>query len=267
LYNRDAMLLYSIDGWRKPADEVVLSMMGCYKALHRAHVPVDFLDTSELEAGSASRYRVLYLPYSYALSAKSCDAIRTFVRNGGTVWADGLIGWKNEEGVTKQFPPGPLSDVFGFTVQEIEPRWDPFELQPGDGNTGELWRCAIPGGGGFKEHSFGKGRAIYYGTALTLGYLRRENAAAARWIASPAITSAAVSIEPSHIGLRVLTHPSGYLAILTNWGPTAALQMKVPSGASVTNLITGQRGVPESLAAADSAVLRIDTPGTSSNAK
>ncbi|MFK9339957.1 beta-galactosidase trimerization domain-containing protein, partial [Escherichia coli] len=89
--------LYAVDGWRRPADELTHSLMGCYKALTRAHVPVDFLDVSELEAGRAQRYRVLYLPYAYALSARSTDAIRTFVREGGTVWADGLVAWKDEQ--------------------------------------------------------------------------------------------------------------------------------------------------------------------------
>jgi hypothetical protein len=76
LYDRDAMLLYAVDGWRRPTDEIIHSLMGCYKALHRSHLPMDFLDTNELESGEADRYRVLYLPYCYALSAKSAAAIR-----------------------------------------------------------------------------------------------------------------------------------------------------------------------------------------------
>jgi beta-galactosidase len=120
LYNRDAMLLYSVDGWRRPGDDVVHSLMVCYKALHRSHIPVDFLDTSELETAVPERYRVLYLPYCYALSGKAVDAIRRFVRAGGALWADGLVGWKDEQGVTRQLPPGPLSDVFGFTLEDID---------------------------------------------------------------------------------------------------------------------------------------------------
>ena len=33
LYDRDAMLLYAVDGWRRPSDEIMHSLMGCYKAL------------------------------------------------------------------------------------------------------------------------------------------------------------------------------------------------------------------------------------------
>ena len=54
LYDSDAMLLYSVDGWRRPTDEIILSLMGCYKAFHRAHVPVDFLDSANSNRGRRS---------------------------------------------------------------------------------------------------------------------------------------------------------------------------------------------------------------------
>jgi beta-galactosidase len=266
LYPRDAMLLYAVDGWRRPADEVVHSMMGCYKALHRAHVPVDFLDVSELEAGAAAKYKVLYLPYCYALSAASCQAIREFVRAGGSVWADGLVAWKDEGGVTKRFPPGPLSDVFGFTVEDIQPVWEPFSLTSGGDKGGELWRCVVPGyPGSVVEKTFGKGRAIYYGTALTLGYLRRDNAQVADWIARPAIEASRdlpvrLGAGTGLVSLRVMQAGRRLLAILNNWGAEASLNLQIPPGAAVTDLLTSTRGTPATLKAGGAAVLLIE-PG------
>jgi hypothetical protein len=264
LYPRDAMLLYAVDGWRRPADEVVHSMMGCYKALHRAHVPVDFLDVSELEAGAAAKYKVLYLPYCYALPAASCQAIREFVRGGGTAWADGLVAWKNEAGVTKRFPPGPLSDVFGFTVEDIQPVWEPFSLGPNGDKGGELWRCVVPGQpDGIVSNSFGKGRAMYYGTALTLGYLRRENAQVAEWIAKPGIGASLdlpVKLGPGTglVSLRVMQAGRRWLAVLNNWGAEASLNLQIPPGSGVTDLLTGTRGMPATLTAGGAAVLLIE---------
>ena len=265
LYDRDAMLLYSVDGWRRPADEITLSLMGCYKALHRAHLAVDFLDVTELESGAAGKYKVLYLPYCYALSAKSCESIRRFVRDGGTLWADGLVAWKDEEGITKQFPPGPLSDVFGFTVADIQPEWEPFPLTPGDGNTGELWRCVTPGGRSIVENRFGKGRAIYYGTALTLGYLRRENARAAEWIARPAVEAERDRpIRPGpgldRVALRLMRRGEDYVAVLANWGAEVKLDLQLPPAAAVTELTTGSRGIPEVLRAGEVVVLLVESP-------
>ena len=247
LYPRDAMLLYAIDGWRRPTDELMHSLMGCYKACCRAHVAVDFLDVSELEAGKAAAYRVLYLPYAYALSEKSVQAIREFVRAGGVVWADGLVGWKDEQGATRQLPPGPLSDLFGFTLEDIQAEWDPFSLTDGQEKAGELWRCVIPRGTGgvlrrtpdgralAVDHLFGRGRAIYYGTALTYAYLRRESRAAMEWIAGPAIEAAGdlpvrLTAGPGHVISRALQAGDGYAAVLNNWGARAEVTVRFPRG-------------------------------------
>jgi beta-galactosidase len=258
LYDRDAMLLYAVDGWRRPSNEIIHSLMGCYQALHRAHVPVDFLDTSELDEGQAGRYRVLYLPYCYALSAKSSAAIREFVRNGGTVWADGLVAWKDEQGITRQLPPGPLSDVFGFTVEDIDAAWDPFAFAGRNDTAGELWRCVIPAGKGTVllqapdgrpaavEHSFGRGRAIYYGTALTLAELRRGDARMEEWIAQPAVEASrdlAVRLAegPARLAFRALEAPGKFAAVLNNWGPAGRAKVRFPSAVrSVTEILSAK---------------------------
>lgn len=264
LYPRDSMLLYGVDGWRRPADEVTLSVMGCYKALHRAHVPVDFIDVSELEAGAASKYKVLYLPYSYALSDKSCAAIREFASAGGTVWADGLVAWKNEYGVTKRFPPGPLSDIFGFTAEKIVPVWEPFSLAANGDKGGELWRCVVPGHSGcVVESKFGRGRGIYYGTALTLGYLRRGNPQVAEWIARPGTEASRdlpvrLGAGAGLVSLRVMHAGRNLVAVLNNWGAATKLDLRAPSNMNATDLLSGAKGVPEVLKAGATAVLLLE---------
>lgn len=261
LYDRDAMLLYAVDGWRRPTDELIHSLMGCYKACSRAHVPVDFLDVSELEAGKAGVYRVLYLPYAYALSEKSTAAIREFVRNGGTVWADGLVAWKDEQGATRQLPPGPLSDVFGFTLEDIQAEWEPFSFTGGQDKPGELWRCVIPkntsgvtrtapdGRPVAIEHPFGKGRAVYYGTALTYAYLRRESSEAGKWIAEPAVAAARdlpvrMTEGPGHVVFRALQAAGRYAAVLSNWGASARVTVQFPLGVEAVVDVLRDRSVP-----------------------
>jgi beta-galactosidase len=258
LYNQDAMILYSIDSSGRQTDDLMHSVMGCHKALHRRHVPVDFIDISELEAGKAGRYKVLYLPYCYALSAKSAAAIREFVRNGGTIWADGLVGWKNEQGVTKQLPPGPLSDVFGFTVDDIDAAWDPFSLTDKNDMAGQEWRCQIPKGKGEAlltdpegrpaavEHRFGAGRAIYYGTALTLSYMQRGTPQMAEWITAPAVeASRDVDIclvkGSDRISFRALEAPDGVGAVLNNWGAESCVTVRFPAGTKrVVDIVSGE---------------------------
>jgi beta-galactosidase len=266
LYDRDAMLLYTVDhasgaaagrGGGQPVDEIMHPLIGCYKALHRAHVPADFLDISELEAGAAGRYRVLYLPNCYALSAKSVAAIREFVRAGGTLWADGLVAWKDEQGATRQFPPGPLSDVFGFTVEDIQAVWEPFALAGQGDAAGELWRCLIPAGsaralltgpGGRPtavEHAFGKGRALYYGSAVTLGYLHRGEPRVGRWIAAPALEASRdlpirLTEGSGLVSFRAMQAQGRSSAVLNNWGAAARVTVQFPAATqSVVEILSG----------------------------
>ena len=256
LYDRDAMILQTVED-RQPMDAVMHSLIGCYRALHRAHVAVDFLDTSELEAGAARRYQVLYLPNCYALSAKSVAAIREFVSGGGTVWADGLVAWKDEQGVTRQFPPGPLSDVFGFTLEDIQAVAEPFALSGTGDRAGELWRCLIPassaktllkGADGRPtalEHSFGKGRALYYGTAVTLSYLHRADQRAGDWIAAPALAAShdlpiRLTEGPPLLSFRALRTPDQSAAVLNNWGAAGRATVRFPASTrSVLDILSG----------------------------
>jgi beta-galactosidase len=260
LNSRDTRQLSSIEsgGARGGGgDEVGNSPIGCYRALHRDHVPVDFLDISELEDGQAGRYRVLYLTGCYAVSAKSAAAIREFVRAGGTVWADGLVAWKNEQGVTRQFPPGPLSDVFGFTLEDIDAVWTPFSLSDKNDRAGELWRCLIPAGAGRAlltgadgrptavEHAFGRGRAIYYGSAVALSYWRREEPQVREWIAGPAIEASRdlpvrMTEGPPMFAFRAMRNGARSVAILNNWGAAGRATVQFPAETeSVVEILTG----------------------------
>jgi beta-galactosidase len=251
LYDYEARLLFPLDhGYSSKfavhgENEVDASRVGCYEALRRAHVTVDLLPTDYLEMGGASHYRVLYLPNCYALTEKSVAALRDFVRQGGTLWADGLVAWKDEQGTTLQFPPGPLADVFGFTLDGIDPVWEPFALA-GDGDrAGESWRCLITSQGARTlltgsagrpaavEYTFGKGRSLYYGTALSLGYLHREDPQAGDWITAPALDACRdlpvrLTNGSELISFRAMQAPGQFAAILNNWGASSRATVRFP---------------------------------------
>ena len=95
LYSQPTLLLCDMEGQNVGHEkDALLSLWGCYRALLESHVPVDFIDVEELTAGRAADYDVLYLPHCYALDARTGAAVRHFAEAGGTVWADGLLGWK-----------------------------------------------------------------------------------------------------------------------------------------------------------------------------
>jgi len=238
LYNRETAIINSLDGRTQHREsESEESLMGCYLALHRAHVPVDFVDLEQLKNGSANRYRVLYAPYSYAIDDQAVAALRNFVSQGGTLWADGLTAWKNETGEIRPTIPGGLSDVFGVEASDIYPvkAGEPYSVTERNERAGELWRLPLELKGaemvlGDREgkpfatsHHFGKGQALYFEAALTLGYFKRDNPTVQQWIVQPAVAAqydALVQMKQGSgaICFRGLAHPSGPVAILSNWG-------------------------------------------------
>ncbi len=238
LYNRESLLLIEIDGRpQQRTNEAIRSLMGCYEALHRSHLPVNFIDLDELKSGKAGGYSVLYLPYAYAIDDDAVLALKDFVRNGGTLWADGLLGWKNEYGVIRPSLPGGLSDVFGFEafVADVIPVEEPYSVSADNDQAGELWKIPLQLHGAevlvrnhqgqtfATQNSFGKGKSIYYGAALSLGYFHRHNAKVKEWITSPAEKANAGSrirlLKASEqVGFRPLHHSSGPAVVLTNWG-------------------------------------------------
>ena len=177
LYNPETFLLVEMDGRAqaaaKRAQEPLWSLVGAYTALHRAHIPVDFVHLEELKNGAAQRYRVLYLPYSYALDDQAVQAIRDYVQNGGTLWADGLLAWKNEYGELRPRIPGGLGDVFGADASDVYPVEKPYSVTDANEQGGELWKLPLAMKGGQVllrdregqpfaiRHQFGKGQAIY----------------------------------------------------------------------------------------------------------
>ncbi|MFN7999002.1 MAG: beta-galactosidase [Bryobacteraceae bacterium] len=260
LYNRETLVLSLLDGRSQAAekrgDEPVQSLVGCYRALYGAHVPVTFLDIPGLKAGVPKDIKVLYLPYSYAIDDQATTAIRDFVSSGGTVWADGLLGWKNEYGELRTRIPGGLGEVFGVEAADIDPVTEPFSVTASNEEGGQSWRLPLELKGAqvmlkdragrpfATKHRFGKGTAIFYTSAVSLAAHHRHNRLVESWIAAPALEanrSAPVTMtSPSReISFRPLEYAGGYMVVLSNWGKDAHVQLEFGgSVSSVHNALT-----------------------------
>jgi beta-galactosidase len=261
LYNPETFLLIELDGRtqaaKKRAQEPLWSLEGTYAALHRAHIPVDFVHLQELKTGAAQRYSVLYLPYSYALDDQAVQAIREYVQSGGTVWADGLLAWKNEYGEMRPRIPGGLGVVFGADASDIYPVEKPYSATAAKEQGGELWKLPLVLKGGqvlvrdregkpfAVRHQFGKGQAIYFGTALTLAYRRRNNEQVQKWIVQPALSANAatpVKLEKGsgQISFRALDGPGRAFVVLSNWGQAETVVVRFAGNyAKVVNALSG----------------------------
>ncbi|HEY3131332.1 MAG TPA: beta-galactosidase trimerization domain-containing protein [Acidobacteriota bacterium] len=93
---------------------------GWVKALRDAGLQFDFIAYSDVEKGGliSKGYKTFVLPMSVALSNKEVEAIREFVRQGGTVITDALPGIMDEHCTfrTKRA----LADVFGIAATRAD---------------------------------------------------------------------------------------------------------------------------------------------------
>ena len=132
--------------------------------------------------------------------------------------------------------------MFGVKVEDLVPVAGPFALTPQDTQAGEFARMPLAlrgaevlardaaGRAVATRHRHGKGAAIFFGTALTLGYHRHPDPKAGEWIAAPARAHArkmavSATTKAPRVFFRGMSCPDGLVAILTN--PGVACRVRV----------------------------------------
>src|SRR3954468_12946176 len=112
LYNR---LSYLVGGNTVAPGAVVRnSMLGVYRALFEQNIQADFIHPDEVAAGVASRYDVVYLSYPLMLQQPVAEALKAYVRGGGTLISEARPAWNDERGVANSRIPGAgLDELFG----------------------------------------------------------------------------------------------------------------------------------------------------------
>ena len=184
--------------------------------------------------------------------------------------------------------PGGLGDVFGVDASDVDPVEKPYSVTAANEQGGELWKLPLVMKGGqvlvrdsegklfAVRHQFGKGHALYFATALTLAYRRRNNEQVRRWIVQPALVANAgtpVKLEKGsgEISFRALESPGRAFAVLSNWGQADTVVVSFAgdytkvvnalSGAAVTlTRANGKTVVTMPLPAAEVLVLEAQKP-------
>jgi hypothetical protein len=88
-------------------------VLGMYQALVEARVPFDLVHEALLTADRLDAYKLLILADAAALSNAQCDAIRQYVRRGGSVLATFASSLFDEVGIRRQ--DFGLGDLFGVS--------------------------------------------------------------------------------------------------------------------------------------------------------
>ncbi len=141
--------------------------------------------------GDYSKYKMIVLPAAFILSEKHRDKLKKYVNDGGCLVATFLTSVKNKDnvGYTDTLPAG-MTDLFGVTVEEVEPVFDEnhtelkaningeslvfkdsfwselLSVKNGADVIGEYISDYKSGQAVISENKYGKGRAYYIGTGL-----------------------------------------------------------------------------------------------------
>lgn len=168
----------------KPEFEYVKYCEKFYQHLHSIGINADVISYK----ADFSSYKVVFIPTGFVFSEDMREKCKEYVSVGGTLFSTFLTGVKNEDniGYTETLPAG-LNELFGITVEEIEPVISDTHTKLKLKVEGEqicmdgIWSELLKGSGkalgiyieGYKENQivisenqFGKGKAYYMGTDL-----------------------------------------------------------------------------------------------------
>jgi len=213
------------------------SVMGAYRLLLDADLPVEFLHEDEIErSGAPSHLGSIYHPMPTVVGETLAERLAEWVEAGGRLVSEAAPGGYDERGWHRsEAPPATLRRLFG--VRSIETDAVPGEtaFTIGQSRLSGAWvREAIELAGASKigffddgevaatSHKFGAGEAIWIGACPSVGYnLRRDASTRA------AIASLLPSRRPGHVrwvdpapGLMLRSHilPNGAeIMFALNW--------------------------------------------------
>jgi beta-galactosidase len=150
----------------------------------------DNIDVAMINIGhSALDYKLLVVPADYLMDAASAEAIRNYVRNGGTVIMTAMSAKVDENNQWFDTPqPGRLSDVFGIRTEEFYRPSVPPEfsltgkavkttigfyevLEPKTAKTMATFTNTPEKSPALTVNNYGKGRAIYVGVPAQMSVL------------------------------------------------------------------------------------------------
>jgi beta-galactosidase len=121
LYNPEIQIF----AWASTGNEKTAtnSLLGYHTALYKHNYVVDFVHPSEVIQGILKNYKVLIVPFPYALNKETCGEIEAWVRKGGVIIGEAnFAGWNMEGGHHEKVIPGyGLHQMFKVREGLVEP--------------------------------------------------------------------------------------------------------------------------------------------------
>jgi beta-galactosidase len=99
----------------------VQARIGISRALINANIPWEHVTPSDLKAGLAMRYKVIYLPAQVAINEDLFPIFEQYVRDGGRLVLDAPGAWWNEQGKVLDTGKGSAFErIFGASIADYQ---------------------------------------------------------------------------------------------------------------------------------------------------
>jgi beta-galactosidase len=239
----------------------VQARVGISRALINANVPWEHVTPSDLRAGLAARYRVIYLPAHVAINEELFPLFDAFVRQGGRLVADAPVAWWNERGRLLTTASGsPFERIFGSTIRDYQyssnvPRQLGdhalqgfiLELGPTDAAVVERFQTGEPA---VTENRLGLGTAVLLAADASFAMRRAGNEAMERWTLRHALGALRPNFACDGAIAYRLAAPAADHYFLMNDGPatTARFDFRELVYRSLSDVLTGEPVDPGSVA-------------------
>lgn len=201
----DVWMLYSENSWRlslvegigtdidnaRNAQMVPDALCGAYLMCADLGLDVAFIDEERFVEQGLEKEAVLIVPSTNSLEYSTCSALEEFVKNGGTLIADGLCGMKETNGVIARDNKLVIDRIFGSRLMDIESSEIDFNISlENEQKSIDGWflKCTLEntesvnilgkfndGKTAIVKHKYHLGSAIRIGTIFFQKYLSKPN--------------------------------------------------------------------------------------------
>ena len=238
--------LHAGDGVDNPRNPQMASdaLCGAYLMCSELGLNVQFIDEAGFQRSEFAEGSLLLLPGATALDSGTLRAAEAFVRKGGTLIADGLVGYKDRNGGISPENRAVTDELFGAALVDIRAGRE-IEIALADTEAalpGWFLQCVLSEKGGAEvlgrfaggepgvvRHRLGAGTAARIGTVFFQNYFRQGQPAYLALLRSllPMPERDVVLENPSHsLRMKRLCAEGADILILINTGETAPARLR-----------------------------------------
>jgi len=237
----------------------VQSRIGISRALINANIPWEHVTPSDLKAGLAMRYKIIYLPAQVAINEDLFPIFEAYVKQGGRLVIDAPGGWWDEHGKVLNTGKGSAFEkLFGASIADFQYSNNVvrkigthalngflLEINPTTAAVLEKFQTGEPA---VTENKLGKGTAVILAADASFSMKQPGNTFMEQWTVKNTMANLISPYSSDGIVYRLASPAADHYFIL-NDGEKRDFFLKFQrySYKSVTDAMTGEILKPESI--------------------